>query len=188
MTVAAGDVVAFLGASTASRLYSGGSGVSHIGIIVHGGPFPVIAESTVSRMRNGKASGVYVSLLEHRIEDYRGSVWILPLRDPIDEDALRMFVRGSMGARFDLLGGLGIVLGNWSRCMGITRTQGARLYSCSVFVTAALVESGALPAIPDTPLSPADVCAQELYRDEYLQVKGEPRKLARFNGGHHVRL
>lgn len=193
----AGDVIAFSGKGDVSEIikWATKSDVSHVGVILQSkllidekpqaGYFNQVIEST---SLNG-FSGVSISRLSDRLVNYDGEIWWLPLDDGIrDRMNLTAFydfllhqehkeydLPQAIKARFDLLDKMPFL-------EKITRNvEDFSRFFCSELVAAGLEESGAIPRINASEVTPIDLCMFSIYQRDYYQIHGLLKEIRGFN-------
>ena len=181
-----GDIIAFGGNGFLSRLIevSGGTAVSHVGIVVEeasNGRDPKMVESTVDFDHDPPIFVVMARSLEERYLDYDGKVWWLPLnqqvRDALQLPELRRFLKEADGQPFDIPGGLWVVIRDlFQRVRGHEYEREFRAYFCSELVARALESASAVGDVDESLVSPSDLCRWKIYDAvyHYLLKRAEP--------------
>ena len=184
-----GDVIAFSGQAIISYLIDAfsGSNLSHIAIvrnIASDSSDVVITESTIHNGKSGPQSRTLGGLLEEYGEDCQA--WWLPLSDEVRRDfnlfEFYKFIGSAEGSvRYDIPGLFGF-LARSVPILGprICQGESAKRMFCSGYAVDCLEHAGALRCINYSKTSPQDLAEMHIYR-EYVQILGEPRKIARFN-------
>lgn len=193
----AGDVIAFSGKGDFSEIikWATKSEVSHVGVILQSklliddqpqaGYFNQVIEST---SLNG-FSGVSISRLRDRLINYDGQIWWLPLGDEVrnkmnltaffnfllNQEHKLYDLPQAIKAGFDLLDKIPM-LEKFTR-----NTEDFSRFFCSELVAASLEESGAIPRINSSEVTPIDLCMFTIYQKEYYQIYGLPKEIRGFN-------
>lgn len=192
-----GDIIAFSGKGNFSDIikWATRSAVSHVGIVLQSklligktpqeGFFNQIIEST---SLNG-FSGVTISRLSDRVDQYDGELWWLPLsskarsalnfkkfydfllhqdRKPYDTPQA---VKSALDAmdKMPLVGGLTYNVEDFSR------------FFCSELAAAGLEAGGVIKKINASEVTPIDLCMFQLYASDYFQMKGKKKPIKGFN-------
>lgn len=184
-----GDVIAFGGKGHFSEVikWSTRSVVSHVGVILQTerlragqkGFFNQIIESTSI----DGFSGVSVSKLSRRLEQYNGEVWWLPLagtvRDQFDQDRFFDFLMEHKGKPYDMpqavLAALD-ALGPFTR-----NAEDFARFFCSELVAAALESARVVPPINASEVTPINLCRWRIFAADYCQLKGDSRLITGYN-------
>jgi hypothetical protein len=187
--VQAGDVIAFGGRGAFSNIIKAVtlSTVSHVGVVMESkllvgkkaqpGRIVDVLESTTL---NGK-NGVQRNRLSERIEGYEGEMWWLPLRkdvrDQLDVPKFYTACLHEVGRPYDFLQAVlsGIHFPQW--------WSGTSRRFCSEVVVASLRAGGVkeLSKVDPANVTPMELCAMNLYGAEYVQLKGKPKDIPRYN-------
>ena len=203
-----GDVIAFGGDSHFSGIVKAAirAEVSHIGILLRtqlrdeesGETFNSIIDSTARQH-------VKIHRLEQRIDEYRGDVWWLRLRQDLrehsfDERAFYDFLTQQEGKKYDQLQAAGSAIDFWDNAklpFGLkapgNNTEDYARFFCSELVSAGLKAAGMLPqSINASEVTPGDICRWKIFEPEYYLLKGEDKKLSGYNSlepaNYHTKL
>lgn len=195
-----GDVIAFSGKSNFSEIIKvfTRSAVSHVGIVLQaeilGAPGlnrdghmnQVIESATI----NGK-SAVTISRLRDRVNTYGGEMWWLPLgveaRAKVDAklDVFYSWCLSQEGKQYDVNQALKAGLDALDRLLGpaslTMNKEDFTKFFCSELVAAALEETGALPRINASEVTPIDLCSFTIFAPDYSQIRGDHREIRGFN-------
>lgn len=187
-----GDVIAFSGKKAFSEIIKRvtASNVSHVGVVIetklemdgapHGRLFKQVAEAT--------ESGVKFTKLSDIVENYTGELWWLPLnrecRERLRTNAQNFFdfLIDSRGTPYDSLAALIRAWADGFDSLGITKNEedfGA--FFCSELAAGALERGGVIREVNASEVTPIDLCRFNIYADEYVQFKGDPTEIKRFN-------
>ena len=187
-----GDVIAFSGKKAFSEIIKKvtASNVSHVGVVIetklemdgapHGRLFKQVAEATETGVKFTKLSDIE--------KDYEGELWWLPLscecRERLRRNAQDFFdfLIDNRGLPYDSLAALIRAWADGFDSLGITKNEedfGA--FFCSELAAAALERGGVINKVNASEVTPIDLCRFNIYADEYVQFKGDPTKISRFN-------
>lgn len=183
-----GDVIAFGGKSHFSEVikWATRSSVSHVGVILQtvrrdlassDGPgyFNQIIESTTIN----DFSGVIVSKLSKRIQQYEGEIWWLPLSDEVrarfNSGAFIDFMMDHEGRPYDLHQAITAGL----EVPGVQEDFGK--FFCSELVVAGLEAAGAIPPVNSSEFTPISLCRLKLFNPDMVQIKGPEGPIRGFN-------
>jgi hypothetical protein len=190
-----GDVIAFGGKGRFSQLIKRvtRSPVSHIGVIrqarlrSESGPSTVMVRFFNELIESTSLEdyvGVITSRLSHRVWQYNGEVWWLPLspeaRSRFDEEAYFNWLYDQEGKEYDTFGAAMSVMDGWAR------EDYDKLF-CSELAAGALKAAGILPEKTNaSTVTPADLCQLSIYHQgmadgKPVQLKGEPMEIPGFN-------
>lgn len=187
-TLKTGDVVAFAGKNRISSIIKTftRSEVSHVGVVVvfNGDEEEkniMLIESTTL----GNIAGVQMHWLSHRIFDYIGEVWHLPLSldstKRIDEKKFKMFLRNQIGKEYDTSQAIMSAIDTFEDTISIFENkEDYAQFFCSELVVAAFKVSGVLPeSINASEITPIELCRFNIY-NEYNILRGK-KNITRFN-------
>lgn len=178
-----GDVVAFGGNHIISRIikWRTGSPVSHVGVVLQTvrvgaqqeGFFNQIVEST----NLDGFTGVSVSRISHRLAQYKGKVWWLPLRDDIraalNADAFFDCLMEQVGKPYDA--GQAILSAiDWLGWLTRNHEESSRLF-CSELVALGFRAGGLFgdnSTLNPSEVTPADICSSWPLYEKCVQLKG----------------
>lgn len=172
-----GDVVAFKGKGFFSDaiMKCSDCNVSHVGIVLSIAPNgePVLIESTT--LNKAEPPGVFINPLRKRVDQYNGSIWLLPLapkmRRVFHTPAFRDACTSMVHDKYDKLGVLDFMVRKWfnMRCNPFPG-----YVFCSCLVSKALEAADVLPiSVYPRNEAPSDVCAFDIYTSNYYQIKGD---------------
>lgn len=175
-----GDVIAFSGKGDFSEIikWATRSNVSHIGALLDNN---VLIESDID------SGGVVESDLKEKINKYDGEIWWLPLRkeiyDKMDKKIYQDFLIHQQGKEYDISQAIKSAVDTFDNITLIgaathSNEDFARFF-CSELVAAALEESGAIPNVNASEVTPIDLCCFDIFRSDYFQLKGETTKTIR---------
>lgn len=192
-----GDVVAFSGKGDFSQIikWATRSSVSHVGVIlqskllVDGNPQEGIFNQIIESTSLNGFSGVSISRLSDRIDQYDGDMWWLPLGDHARSrlDFKRFYdfllhqerkpydMPQAIKSAMDLLDRTPLLSGATYNIEDFSR------FFCSELVTAALEKGGVINSINSAEVTPVDLCMFKLYSDNYYQLKGPDKDIRGFN-------
>lgn len=187
-----GDVIAFSGKKAFSEIIKKvtASNVSHVGVVIetklemdgapHGRLFKQVAEAT--------ETGVKFTKLSDIARDYEGELWWLPLscegRERLRRNAQDFFdfLIDNRGLPYDSLATLIRAWADGLDSLGITKNEedfGA--FFCSELAAGALERGRVINEVNASEVTPIDLCRFNIYADEYVQFKGDRKKISRFN-------
>ena len=175
-----GDVIAFSGQklhSNAIKIFTD-SIVSHVGVIFSPKPpFNRVAEATTS--------GVTITKLSERVCNYGGKMWWLPLskaaRGKLDLQKFSNFLLRNEGKPYDIWQAIGAGVDVLDK-LGITRNrEDFEEFFCSELVAGALEKGGVIANINASEVTPIDLCRFNIYAKNYVQFKGEEKRIIGFN-------
>lgn len=183
-----GDVIAFAGKKPGSDVIKAftGSNVSHVGVVLQ---WELIGADLASSKRilvaEATAAGVQFTQLSRFVKAYEGELWWLPLskesQGRLEErkQAFFDFLLEQEGKPYDY----SQALGAWADALGIPSNQeNFEKFFCSELVAAALEKAGVLGPINASEVLPIEVCQFDIYKEEYVQFKGdEDIKIRGFN-------
>jgi len=175
MYLKTGDVIAFKGEAWFSDIICAVTrgDVSHVGVVLEGGPCPTIIDATGREDQNGVA----IRLLDDVIDMYPGRVWIAELSydaySMLDTQKAKAFWYAQEGYGYDYRQAFtcGLDLSDRIHIMA-TREDGSRWF-CSELVTAGFKAGGLLPCIIAAATNPVELLRLPLY-SSITQVKGCP--------------
>ncbi len=179
----AGDVIAFSGKGDFSEIikWATRSVVSHVGTVLVDASCEFMESST---------DGVVQSNLRERYENNDvGEIWWLPLRkeiyDKMDKKIYHDFLIHQKGKEYDIAQAIKSAIDTFDNVPLIrTATHNnedfARFF-CSELVAAALEESGAIPNLNASEVTPIDLCCFDIFRSNYFQLKGKPKEIRGYN-------
>jgi len=193
-----GDVIAFGGKGHFSEIIKMAtfSSVSHVGTVLQtqipeddsGRFFNQIIESATVR----GFSGVNISRLSDRLDEYDGEIWWLPLSDEIRQQRFNqkaffdfLFQQAKEKKPYDMPQAVGSAIDALDSLPfgiegpGHNREDFSKFF-CSELVAAGLEVSGATGSINASEVTPVDLCRWNIYQD-YYQIKGESKAISRFN-------
>ena len=173
-----GDTIAFGGSGIVSKIIktATNSPISHVGTILqtsiptlHGILVNQVIES-VGKKKGG--AGVTINRMSDHIEDYNGSIWVLPLstrsREDFNQAMFFSFLLEQVGKEYDLPAAIGSALD----FIPDNKEDLDKLY-CSELVSAAFEKVGIIGEINASEMTPKDVCSFDIYGEPY-QLKGQP--------------
>lgn len=192
-----GDVIAFAGKGDLSEIvkWATKSSVSHVGVILQtkllirnqpqDGYMNQIVESAIF---NG-FSGVTINRLSDRFANYDGEIWWLPLsnavRQKMNVKKFYDFLLHQEHKPYDVPQSIRAVLDVFDKTPFLEHlTRNVEDFSrffCSELVAAGLEESGGIPRINASEVTPADLCMFALYQADYYQLKGDARTIKGYN-------
>ena len=164
-----GDVLAFAGHGLISQVVQAvtGSGISHVGIVMSGGPAPArIIESTSLDGFTGVTDGLFLA----RIPQYNGQVWWYPL-SPENRAKCRPL---TFAAWLDEQNGDRYATWEAIECaFQVHHAQHSGEWFCSELVTNALKLAGVLgPHVDPDMTRPCDVVKFPIFADDFYQIGG----------------
>ncbi|MDQ7075612.1 MAG: hypothetical protein Q9O24_10785 [Gammaproteobacteria bacterium] len=194
-----GDVIAFGGKGHFSEIIKMAtfSSVSHVGTILQtkipeddsGRFFNQIIESATIR----GFSGVSVSRLSDRLDEYEGEIWWLPLSAELRQQRFKqkaffdfLFKQAKEKKPYDMPQAIGSAIDALDNLPfdikgpGYNREDFSKFF-CSELVAAGLEVAGATGSINASEVTPIDLCRWNIYQDTYYQLKGESKVISRFN-------
>lgn len=171
-----GDVIAFSGRGGFSEVikWATRSIYSHVGIIMEiemGGGFDqsilLIESTTLTTLPEAKNNGeilkgVQIHWLSKRVETYNGSVWWVPLKNPLPQDKMiqmQSWLRDTRNKRtaYDSAQALGAGIDLFDK-LGLANHPDFSTLFCSELVSKALQIAGVVaPQINPSEITPADV-------------------------------
>ena len=183
-----GDVIAFAGKNRISNIIKTftRSEVSHVGVVVifnsdEEDKNIMLVESTTL----GDIAGVQMHWLSHRIFDYVGEVWHLPLSTEshlkIDYKKFKMFLRNQIGKPYDTSQAIMSAIDTFEDVFSIFENEeDYAQFFCSELVAAAFKASGVLPeSINASEITPIELCRFKIYEGHHtLRGKSD---ITRFN-------
>ncbi|ABK44201.1 hypothetical protein Mmc1_1692 [Magnetococcus marinus MC-1] len=200
----AGDVIAFSGKGHFSEVIklATRSGVSHVGVVLQtqvmeiesGKFFNQIIESATIR----GFSGVSISLLSERLDEYEGDIWWLPIQAKLTENPENhkafynfLFQQAKLKKPYDFPQAVQSAVDAMDELPfglhgpGYNREDFSRFF-CSELVAAALERAKIVGTINASEVTPIDLCRWNIYeQDYYLLKQGNPDKpaqsITRFN-------
>lgn len=192
-----GDIIAFGGNSLFSRWtkLTTRSAVTHIAIVMQttmrdgndGRYFNQVMEATVY---NGK-KGVMTNRLSDRLRDYDGDIWWLPLGESARTDFEQNkhnffnFMFAQDGKAYDVLqlfGSAVDTLDDHPLFGKLTYNQeDFSSWFCSELVAEGLEKAGVVENVNASEVTPIDICRFSIFAPQYVQLKGEQRKIVGFN-------
>ncbi len=192
-----GDVIAFSGKGDFSEIikWATKSGVSHVGVILQAkllvdnqpqaGYFNQIIEST---SLNG-FSGVTISRLSDRFVNYDGEIWWLPLsktvREKMDLKKFYDFLLHQEHKPYDMHQAVFAGLDVFDKipfAEKLSRNiEDFSRFFCSELVAAGLEESGGIPRVNASEVTPVDLCMFSIYQEDYYQIKGDAKTIKGYN-------
>ena len=189
-----GDVIAFGGEGFYSGLIklATNSPVSHVGVVYRAAPDPrtglwqnLLMESTSL----SGFSGVTLTRLSSRLQDYRGEVWWLALSDEFrhrtDWQAFHVWLALNEGKPYDARAAATSALDRAEKLPLIGKLfrnpeRYKRLF-CSQLVCGAFKAAGALPkTLNPAEITPRDLAAMKIYSGA-AQLKGAAKDIKNFN-------
>ncbi len=187
-----GDIIAFGGNCIMSDVFKWitRSCVSHSGVVLQtklmiddtpqAGIFNEIMESTEYK----GFMGVQRNRLSQVIKDYDGNVWWLPLsaatREKLDLKKFFDFLIHQEGKPFDLADSAELMFKTFIHQQPDIREDFSKFF-CSELVVAGLEAGNVLPPIDSSDITPADLCKFGIYSGDYYQLKGNNRKIKKYN-------
>ena len=190
-----GDVIAFGGESPFSELikFSTRSAVSHVAVVFQS---QMLGENS-SRFFNqviesasfNDKSGVMLNRLSDRLASYEGNIWWLPLnsqaRQAVDENkkAFFNFLLNQQHKPYDLPQALMSAVDSsraWLNNLCLNDEDFSAFF-CSELVAAALEIARVLPDINASEVTPIDLCRLNLYQKNYIQIKGQEKRISGYN-------
>jgi len=187
-----GDVIAFGGKGGFSSLvkFATRSNVSHVGVVLQtkipedksGRFFNQIIEST---SLNG-FNGVVISRFSDRVEHYDGEIWWLPLDTSIRHNYFKqrkffnfLFNQARQKKHYDVSQAVKSAL-DLPFGIGESEEDFSKFF-CSELVAAGLEISGVIGNVNASEITPIELCRWRIYKDNYYQLKGEPKEISRYN-------
>jgi len=171
-----GDVLAFHGYGLISDIVcdATNSVVSHVGIVLSGGPTPRIVESTSL----SGFTGVTDSDLVKRISEYNGCVWWLPLslenHQKLNVNVFDDWLKEQEGNKYDTWGAIEVAL-------RIHHEHHSGEWFCSAIDWAALQRAGVAPITPTADMMrPTDLVASSIFSGDYWQILGPKLEIPEF--------
>jgi hypothetical protein len=177
MELRTGDVIAFRGNAWFSDIICAGTrgNVSHVGVVLEGGPSPTIIDATGREDQNCVA----IRLLEDVIAGYGGLVWACQLSDAtrgvFNEQAAKGFWYAQEGLRYDYRQAMACGLDLSDRIHLFATKEDPTRWFCSELVTAGLKAGGLLPGVLAVATNPVELVKMPLY-SSIFQFKGNPAK------------
>lgn len=192
-----GDLIAFGGYSLFSRWakLTTSSNVTHVATVTACTHCEVtnellyhqVFESTV----RDKKRGVMVNILAERIEEYDGDVWWLPLRDDARaqfveaSSQMKTFIASEVNKAYDiwqLFGSTVDFLDNHRWLWRLTRNiKDEKAWFCSELIAELYNRTGIVKNVDAAETTPIDLCRFSIFAGKYYQLKGEPKRIRRFN-------
>jgi hypothetical protein len=189
-----GDVIAFSGKGNASDIIKIATcaPVSHVGIILQTAErfdetdrfYNQIIEST---SLDG-FSGVIISRLSQRLNTYDGEAWWLPLnrearKEKFDSTKFHNFLAQQEGKLYDTIQAIKSALDIFDKIQGPGYSfEDFSRFFCSELAAGGLEESGFVPKVNASEVTPIDLCRWKIYEGYYVQLKGDkPKNIRGFN-------
>ena len=132
-----------------------------------------------------------VNNLAERIEEYDGDVWWLPLHDNararFGEASSLMcdFIASEINKAYDiwqLFGSTVDFLDNHRWFWRLTRNlKDEKAWFCSELIAELYNRTGVVTNVDAAETTPIDLCRFSIFADRYYQLKGEPKRIRRFN-------
>ena len=186
-----GDVTAFAGKKPVSDMIKAftGSNVSHVGVVLQ---WELIGRDPASSKRilvaEATAAGVQFTQLSRFVETYEGELWWLPLSEEsrgkweAKKQEFFYFLLEQEGKPYDYGQALKAGVDSLDALELTANREDFEKFFCSELVVAALEKADVLGSINASEVTPIEVCRFNLYKEEYVQFKGnEDIKIRGFN-------
>ena len=192
-----GDIIAFGGNSLFSKWtkLTTRSVVTHVAVVLQtkmldddtGRFFNQVMEATAY---DGK-KGVMANRLSERIATYDGDIWWLPLnkvaRAAFEKNKLKFFdfMFCQQNKEYDVLQLFGSAVDcidehPWFSNISYNLEDFSSWF-CSELVAEGLETSGVIQGVNASEVTPIDICRFSIYKDKYVQLKGENKPIIGFN-------
>ncbi len=191
----AGDIIAFSGRGFPSdqiKLVTH-SPISHVGIIlqskllINGRPQAGMLNQIIESTSLNGFSGVTISRLSDRLANYNGQVWWLPLeaarRKKADWAKFYDFLLRQDHKKYAYEPVARFLLSRLPKIgkYFVSHADYKRFF-CSELAVAGLAAAGYLPPTDAANVDPADLCSMQIYRKQYVQIKGDqPLEIPGYN-------
>lgn len=186
--ISAGDMIAFSGKGGISEIIKTltRAGVSHVAAVlrtgVNGDERIQVIEST---QMNG-FTGVSVNFLSQRLNNYSGEVWWFPLSDrhkaTFNIKVYYDWLLKQEGKPYDYCQAIKAAMDALNDFGGLTYAkEDFDKFLCSELMAGALEEGGAISHLNASEVLPIDLCRFNIWRGDYYQLKGEPRRIKGVN-------
>ena len=195
-----GDVLAFGGKGHLSEIIKLATlcTVSHVGVILQ----TKVVDDDTNRFFNQIIestsmhgfSGVSISRVSDRLNDYHGDIWWLPIRQKLWDTKFDqkifydfLFNQAKEKKAYDMTQAMKSAIDALDKLpLGMhgpsyNKEDFSRFF-CSELVAAGLEQAGTVPAINASEVTPIDLCRWNIYEDDYYLIQGDPEKrISRYN-------
>lgn len=178
MFLKTGDVIAFKGEAWFSDIICAVTrgDVSHVGVVLEGGPCPTIIDATGKEDQNCVA----IRLLEDVIAQYPGRVWAAELAaEPyhlLNKQAAKSFWYSQEGYAYDYRQAFTCGLDISERIHIMATREDSTKWFCSELIVAGFKAGGLLQGIIAAATNPVELLRLPLY-SSITQLKGNPLEL-----------
>ncbi|MDD2598956.1 MAG: hypothetical protein PHO37_07015 [Kiritimatiellae bacterium] len=189
-----GDMIVFSGRKRFERLIRlvTRSIISHVGVVCRTGKSVDVMESVglkQNRKGGGEGGGVQCRQLAKLVESYDGLMWWLPLsessRSRFDLEKFTQFLKLAEGKQYDIPQAICAVLDviddNPFFNLSTYSQRDFSKFFCSELAAAALQAAGVITQLNPSEVTPANLCAFNLYAEDYFQIRGRRKELDDFN-------
>lgn len=185
-----GDIIAFSGKKRFERLVrlTTRSIISHVGIVCRNGKTVDVVESAglkQSHEGGGESGGVQCRQLAKRVEGYEGLIWWLPLseasRSSFDLEKFAQFLKDADGRQYiiphSIRATLSFIDDNPFFDLATYSQRDFSEFFCSELAAAALQAAGVIQQLNLSEVTPANLCALNLFADDYFQIWGRRKEI-----------